>query len=95
VNERDDIGDDIPPDYFTHIVDGGFYGWPFAYVGGHVDDRVSPSRIWLRRQSPQTYFWMRMWHHCNLVFTRNVSFLLAIGIGTVRLSQSTVPGIDA
>ena len=42
VNERDDIGDDIPPDYFTHIVDGGFYGWPFAYVGGHVDDRVSP-----------------------------------------------------
>ena len=33
VNERDDIGDDIPPDYFTHIVDGGFYGWPFAYVG--------------------------------------------------------------
>jgi glucose/arabinose dehydrogenase len=42
VNERDDIGDNIPPDYFTHIVDGGFYGWPFAYVGGHVDDRVSP-----------------------------------------------------
>ena len=42
VNERDDIGDDIPPDYFTHVVDGGFYGWPFAYVGGHVDNRVSP-----------------------------------------------------
>ena len=42
VNERDDIGDDIPPDYFTHILDGGFYGWPFAYIGGHVDDRVSP-----------------------------------------------------
>src|ERR1039458_489660 len=42
VNERDDIGDDIPPDYFTHIVDGGFYGWPFAYAGGHVDDRISP-----------------------------------------------------
>jgi glucose/arabinose dehydrogenase len=42
VNERDDIGDNTPPDYFTHIVDGGFYGWPFAYVGGHVDDRVSP-----------------------------------------------------
>jgi glucose/arabinose dehydrogenase len=43
VNERDDIGDDIPPDYFTHIVDGGFYGWPYSYIGGHVDNRV-PSR---------------------------------------------------
>jgi glucose/arabinose dehydrogenase len=42
VNERDDLGDEIPPDYFTHIIDGGFYGWPFAYSGGHVDDRVSP-----------------------------------------------------
>ncbi|MFZ0760884.1 MAG: sorbosone dehydrogenase family protein [Candidatus Sulfotelmatobacter sp.] len=42
VNERDDIGDNVPSDYFTHVVDGGFYGWPFAYIGGHVDDRVSP-----------------------------------------------------
>lgn len=42
VNERDDLGDEIPPDYFTHILDGGFYGWPFAYSGGHVDDRVPP-----------------------------------------------------
>jgi glucose/arabinose dehydrogenase len=42
VNERDDIGDDTPPDYFTHVIDGGFYGWPYAYIGGHVDDRVPP-----------------------------------------------------
>ncbi len=42
VNERDDIGDDVPSDYFTHIVEGGFYGWPYAYIGAHVDDRVSP-----------------------------------------------------
>lgn len=42
VNERDDIGDDIPSDYFTHVVQGGFYGWPYAYDGGHPDDRVSP-----------------------------------------------------
>jgi glucose/arabinose dehydrogenase len=41
INERDDIGDDIPPDYFTHVVDGGFYGWPFSYIGAHVDDRVA------------------------------------------------------
>ncbi len=43
VNERDDLGDDVPPDYFTRIVDGGFYGFPYSYVGGHVDNRV-PSR---------------------------------------------------
>jgi glucose/arabinose dehydrogenase len=42
VNERDDVGDDIPSDYFTHIVAGGFYGWPYAYDGGHPDNRVSP-----------------------------------------------------
>jgi glucose/arabinose dehydrogenase len=42
VNERDDIDDDTPSDYFAHIVDGGFYGWPYTYIGQHVDDRVSP-----------------------------------------------------
>lgn len=42
VNERDDIGDDVPSDYFTHVVEGGFYGWPYSYLGGHIDDRVAP-----------------------------------------------------
>src|SRR6185437_12135151 len=42
VNERDDIGDNIPSDYFTHIVDGGFYGWAYSYLGNHVDNRVAP-----------------------------------------------------
>jgi glucose/arabinose dehydrogenase len=42
VNERDDVGDDLPPDYFTHVIDGGFYGWPYADVGGNADDRASP-----------------------------------------------------
>ena len=42
VNERDDIGEDIPADYFTHVVDGGFYGWPYSYLGNHADNRVSP-----------------------------------------------------
>jgi glucose/arabinose dehydrogenase len=41
VNERDDIADDVPPDFFTHILDGGFYGWPYAYVGQNVDNRVA------------------------------------------------------
>ena len=41
VNERDDIGDDVPPDYFTHIAENGFYGWPYSYIGSHVDNRVA------------------------------------------------------
>ena len=39
VNERDNIGDDLPPEYITHIQEGGFYGWPWYYIGGHQDPR--------------------------------------------------------
>ncbi len=42
VNERDEIGSDLVPDYMTAVKDGGFYGWPFSYYGNHVDMRVSP-----------------------------------------------------
>ena len=44
VNERDEIGPDVPPDYLTHATDGGFYGWPYSYWGQHVDARVQPQR---------------------------------------------------
>jgi glucose/arabinose dehydrogenase len=39
VNERDNLGDDLVPDYATSIKDGGFYGWPYAYIGQHYDPR--------------------------------------------------------
>ena len=39
VNERDELGDNIPPDYITHFEDGGFYGWPWYYTGNHQDPR--------------------------------------------------------
>lgn len=42
VNERDEIGSDLVPDYITSVKDGAFYGWPFSYYGQHVDERVSP-----------------------------------------------------
>ena len=42
VNERDELGNDLVPDYMTAVQDGGFYGWPFSYYGDHVDTRVSP-----------------------------------------------------
>jgi len=44
VNERDEIGSDLVPDYLTSVRDGGFYGWPYSYYGQHVDARVSPPR---------------------------------------------------
>ncbi|AZC20014.1 MULTISPECIES: PQQ-dependent sugar dehydrogenase [Pseudomonas] len=42
VNERDEIGSDLVPDYITSVKDGAFYGWPFSYYGQHVDVRVKP-----------------------------------------------------
>jgi glucose/arabinose dehydrogenase len=42
VNERDELGDHVPPDYMTSVRDGAFYGWPFSYYGQHIDDRVKP-----------------------------------------------------
>lgn len=44
VNERDEIGSDLVPDYMTSVQDGGFYGWPYSYFGQHVDERVQPPR---------------------------------------------------
>lgn len=45
VNERDELGSDLVPDYLTSVVDGGFYGWPYSYYGQHVDSRVKPPRL--------------------------------------------------
>lgn len=44
VNERDELGDDLVPDYMTSVRDGAFYGWPYSYFGQHVDERVQPQR---------------------------------------------------
>ncbi len=44
VNERDELGSDLVPDYMTALRDGGFYGWPYSYYGQHVDERVQPPR---------------------------------------------------
>lgn len=44
VNERDELGNDLVPDYMTSVVDGGFYGWPYSYFGSIVDERVKPPR---------------------------------------------------
>ena len=44
VNERDELGSDLVPDYMTAVKEGAFYGWPYSYYGQHVDTRVQPQR---------------------------------------------------
>jgi glucose/arabinose dehydrogenase len=44
VNERDELGPDLVPDYMTSVKDGAFYGWPYSYYGQHLDPRVKPQR---------------------------------------------------
>ncbi len=44
VNERDGLGDGLVPDYLTHLVEGGFYGWPYAYIGHHPDPHYGKKR---------------------------------------------------
>jgi glucose/arabinose dehydrogenase len=51
VNERDELGDNLVPDYMTAVKDGGFYGWPYSYFGRHVDTRVKDQRPDLVQQA--------------------------------------------
>jgi glucose/arabinose dehydrogenase len=51
VNERDELGSDLVPDYMTSVRDGAFYGWPYSYFGQHVDTRVKPQRLDLVSQA--------------------------------------------
>lgn len=51
VNERDELGNDLVPDYMTSVKDGAFYGWPYSYYGDHVDTRVEPRRPDLVQQA--------------------------------------------
>jgi glucose/arabinose dehydrogenase len=44
VNERDEIGSDLVPDYMTSVQEGAFYGWPYSYYGQHVDERIQPQK---------------------------------------------------
>jgi glucose/arabinose dehydrogenase len=48
VNERDDLGDDLVPDYITHVIEGAFYGWPWFYIGANQDPRHAGKHSELR-----------------------------------------------
>lgn len=56
VNERDELGNDLVPDYLTAVHDGGFYGWPYSYFGQHIDLRVKQTRPDLVAQAIAPYY---------------------------------------
>jgi hypothetical protein len=69
VNERDELGNDLVPDYMTSVKDGGFYGWPYSYYGQHVESMNASSRsapIWWRRRSRRIMHWVRIPHPSGL-----------------------------
>ena len=49
-NERDELGDNLPPDYITHVPEGGFFGWPYYYIGGHPDPRLKGAHPELKKK---------------------------------------------
>jgi glucose/arabinose dehydrogenase len=55
VNERDELGSDLVPDYLTSVRDGAFYGWPYSYWGQHVDSRVPPNPEMVAKAVPPDY----------------------------------------
>src|SRR5262249_7448530 len=72
VNERDELGPDMVPDYMTSVKEGAFYGWPYSYYGQHPDPRVKPQRPDLvARAIPPDYALSSHVAPLGLVFTGN------------------------
>ena len=93
VNERDELGNDLVPDYMTSVKDGGFYGWPYSYYGQHVDTRVEPQRPDLVAKAIAPDYALGA-HTASLGLTFNTGHLFPARNGTAALSSaSTVRGI--
>lgn len=85
VNERDELGADLVPDYLTSVREGGFYGWPWSYWGQNVDPRVRPARPEMVRQAIVPDYSLGS-HHAPL----GLSFVSDGGIG--RFSEGAFIG---
>jgi len=82
VNERDELGSDLVPDYLTSVKDGGFYGWPYSYYGAHVDVRVQPPRPELVAQAiPPDYALGAHVAPLGLVFAQGQALVPALASG--------------
>ncbi|MEJ0024009.1 MAG: PQQ-dependent sugar dehydrogenase [Alphaproteobacteria bacterium] len=74
VNERDDIGDDLVPDYMTSVKDGAFYGWPWSYFGNHLDPRVEKNPAMVAKAIKPDYALGAHTSSLGLAFYRGPSF---------------------
>jgi glucose/arabinose dehydrogenase len=82
VNERDELGPNLVPDYMTSVKEGGFYGWPWSYYGNHVDDRVHPPRPdMVERAVPPDYALSRHVAALGLTFSMNSALPAAYANG--------------
>ena len=70
VNERDDISDDLPPDFFTHVIPGGFYGYPYSYIGNTSIIASPHDPTWSQKPSRLTFFSALMSLLFNLFFMK-------------------------
>lgn len=74
VNERDEIGNDLVPDYMTSVRDGGFYGWPYYYFGTHRDERIEiPANVRLRQAISPDYALGSHTASLGMVFSRGAT----------------------
>ena len=92
VNERDELGSDLVPDYLTSVKDGGFYGWPYSYFGKHVDTRVQPPRPDMVEKAIVPDYALGN-HVAPLGLTFASGDLLPGATATADLSACMVPGI--
>jgi glucose/arabinose dehydrogenase len=82
VNERDELGPNLVPDYMTSVKEGGFYGWPWSYYGNHVDARVHPPRPdMVERATPPDYALSSHVAALGLTFSKNSALPAAYANG--------------
>ena len=92
VNERDELGSDLVPDYMTSVRDGGFYGWPYSYYGQHVDARVQPPRPDLVAQGDRARLRARPAYRIAGPGVLRRHAAAGAAIAAARSSASTAPG---
>src|SRR5256884_322556 len=88
VNERDELGSDLVPDYLASVTEGGFYGWPFSYYGQHVDHRVAPQRPDLVAKAIKPDYALGN-HTASLGLAFSTGAFFAGAIQTLRLHRPT------
>ena len=93
VNERDALGNNLVPDYITHVQEGGFYGWPWYYMGDHQDPRLAGKHPELESKVMFPTCWsIRTWLRSRCCFMRGLSSRQFSWLGFCRGARLVEPG---